>query len=204
MRSTRPGAAARAVRGRAVPQLDCALVVRVGLGERREAPGLGAGLRGGRERGRQVVRRVPVVGQLGGDAGWGRRQLGLGLERARQRGVQRAALARQQVVDERLAHERVAEAVGAGVGIADDDVVRHRLAQARDEVVRAEVRGALEQAVAHPRPGDRGDAQRRLRGRAQRLDPQHQRVDEVRREPLARGRGGQLLGEERVALGARE
>jgi hypothetical protein len=98
----------------------------------------------------------------------------------------------------------VAEAVGAGVGIDDDDVVRHRLAQTGDELVAGHARGALEQPVADARAGDRGDPQHRRGRRAQRLDAQDQRVDEVRRQPFAGGRRGQLLGEERVALGARE
>ena len=53
-------------------------------------------------------------------------------------------------------------------------------------------------------PGDGGEAQDGLRGRAQRLDAQHQRVAHVGRQALAGGGRGQLLGEERVALGARE
>ena len=68
----RPGGAH--VLGHAVPQLDRALVVGVGLGERGEPHGLGARQRRGRERRRQVVGREPVEGELGGDAAGGDRQ----------------------------------------------------------------------------------------------------------------------------------
>ena len=62
----------------------------------------------------------------------------------------------------------------------------------------------LEQPVAHARAGDGREAQHGLGGRAQRLDAQHERVGEVGRQALAGGGGRQLLGEERVALGAGE
>ena len=58
--------------------------------------------------------------------------------------------------------------------------------------------------MAHPRAGDGRQAQHGLRGRAQRLDAQHERVGQVGRQALAGGGGRQLLGEERVALGAGE
>ena len=110
---------------------------------------------------------------------------GIGLERAGQRGVQRPALAGQQVVGQRLAHERVAEAVGAGLGLDDDDVVRHRLAQSGHELVGRDAGRALEQPVAHARAGDGREAQDGLGGRAERLDAQHQRVGDVGRQALA-------------------
>ena len=118
--------------------------------------------------------------------------------------MQRPALAGEQVVGQRLAHERVAEAVGVGLGVDHDDVVRHRLAQPGHELVGREAGRALEQPVAHARARDGGEAQGGLGGRAQRLDAQHQRVGDVGRQALAGGGGGQLLGEERVALGAGE
>ena len=198
----RPGGAH--VLGHAVPELDRALVVGVGLGEGGQPHGVGARLRRGGERGRQVVGGEPVVGELGGHAGGGDRQPGVGLQRTRQRGVQRPALAGQQVVGQRLAHERVAEAIRAGLRLDDDDVVGHCLAQAADQLVGSDRRGLLEQPMAHPRAGDGREAQHGLCGRAERLDAQHERVGEVGRHTLA-GRGGrQLLGEERVALGAGE
>ena len=64
--------------------------------------------------------------------------------------------------------------------------------------------GALEQPVAHARAGDGRQAQHGLRGGAQGLDAQHERVGQVGRQALAAGGGRQLLGEERVALGAGE
>jgi hypothetical protein len=198
----RPGGAH--VLGHAVPQLDRALVVGVGLGEGGEPQRLGARQGRGRERRRQVVGREPVEGELRGGAAGGDRERRIGLEGPRQRGVQRAALARQQVVGQRLAHERVAEAVGPGLGVRDDDVVRHRLAQSGDELVGGHTGRALEQPVADPRAGDGREAQHGLCWRAQGLDAQHERVGQVGRQALAAGGGRQLLGEERVALGARE
>ena len=176
----------------------------VGLGEGGEPHGLLAGLRRGGERRREVVRREPVERELGGHAAGGDRQRRIGLQRARQRGVQRPALAGEQVVGQRLAHERVAEAVGVGLGVRHDDVVRHRLAQPGHELVGRQAGRALEQPVAHARPGDGSEAQDGLGGRAQRLDAQHERIGDVGRQALAGGGSGQLLGEERVALGAGE
>ena len=80
----------------------------------------------------------------------------------------------------------------------------HRLAQAPDELVRADPGRPLEQPVAHARAGDGREAQRGLGRRAERLDAQHERVGEVGRHALPARGGGQLLGEERVALGAGE
>ena len=91
-----------------VPELDGALVVGHRLGER-----VGR-LRGGRrpdrplERARQVVRGVPVEGELGR---MGRFRAGARLERPRERGVQAGALPRQQVVVHRLLEQGVAECV---------------------------------------------------------------------------------------------
>ena len=82
--------------------------------------------------------------------------------------------------------------------------MRHRLAQSGHELVGREAGRTLEQPVAHARPGDGGEAQDGLSGRAQRLDAQHERIGDVGRQALAGGGSRQLLGEERVALGARE
>ena len=76
------------------------------------------------ERPRQVVRAVPVAGELGL-----RRRRRVGLHRPRQRRVQRGPLARQQVLVDRLADERVAEGVGP-VGVGDEQLVRDGLARA--------------------------------------------------------------------------
>ena len=192
------------VLGHSVPQLDGTLVVGVGLGEGGEPPGLCAGLRRGGERRGKVVRREPMERELGGHAAGGDRERRIGLQRAGQRGVQRPALAREQVVGQRLAHERVAEAVGVGLGVRHDDVVRHRLAQPGHQVVGREAARALEQPVTHARARDGSQAQDGLGGRSQRLDAQHERIGDVGGQALAGGGGGQLLGEERVALGAGE
>ena len=56
---------------------------------------------------------------------------------------------------------------------------------AGDELVGRRPGRALEQPVAHPRPGDGSEAQHGLGGRAQRLDAQHERVGDVGGQALA-------------------
>ncbi len=154
--------AARALGGvrHAVPQLQRALEVALGLAEREHA--LRAEARGHRraERARDVVRRVPVAGELGGD---GRRrdvaeQLGRLLERRGQPRVQVAALAGQQIAVDRLADERVAERVGVA-GARHQHLVRDRLAQPVAQVGRVEIAQRRQQRRAA------SDARSRRRGR---------------------------------------
>ena len=130
--------------------------------------------------------------------------LGAPLERAREREVQLGALARQQVVDDDLAQQRVPERVAAllvGDHELGGDGLAHRVAQR----ARIDPGGLGEDRVIQP-PAGREHAQRLLRVRGQPLDPQHQRVAQRRRERAAPVRPGreQLLGEQRVALRAAE
>ena len=189
--------------GHGVPQLGRALEVHVGLGECRHPLGLGSRLRGGRERGGQVVRRRPVDRQLRGNPAARHRQRRIFAERAAERGVNRAALPRQQVVGDRLAQERVPEPVRVAAGLLNEHVVRDSLANAGEQRVGVERRGRHQQPVANARTRRSCDPQHGLRIGAQQLDPQHQRLADVVGQAavaVAAAGGEQLLGEERVAL----
>jgi hypothetical protein len=125
------------------------------------------------------------------------------LERLRERPVQLGPLARQQVVLDDLAQQRVAEGVAA-LGIGDDDLAGDRLAQPFVQLAPLDAGGVLEQAVVEPAP-DREHAQQLGRRRREALDAHHQRVAKrggQRAAPVEAG-GEQLLGEQRVALAAR-
>ena len=130
-----------------------------------------------------------------------RQPFGPCLQRTRQRQVQRRALAGQQVVDDHLAQQRVAERVEALV-VGDDELRGDGLAHGH-----ARIEGARrgQDLVVQPLAG-REHAQQLLRVRGEPLDPQHQRVTQGRRERAAPVRPGreQLLGEQRVAFRARE
>ena len=116
--------------GHAVPQRQRVLELPQRLAGRVDALRLHARRHRRRERPRQVVRAVPVAGELG------LRRRGVGLHRPRQRRVQRGPLAGQQVLVDRLADERVAERVRP-VGVGDEQLVRDRLARAVDHVAGA-------------------------------------------------------------------
>ena len=132
-----------------VPELDGALVVGHGLGER-----VGR-LRGGRrpdrplERARQVVRGVPVEGELGR---MGRFRAGARLERPRERGVQAGALPRQQVVVHRLLEQGVAErvALAARRRVGDEHLAADGFAQRLVHGGVVEFHGVGEQGWIHP------------------------------------------------------
>ena len=116
--------------------------------------------------------------------------------------MQRPALPREQVVGDRLALEGVPERVRVRRRILHQHVVDDRFAQRGDQRVRGQFEHAHEQPVTDARPGGRGHPQDGLRVRAQCLDAHHQRVAHVLGQMIA-GRD-QLLGVERVALGASE
>ena len=190
--------------GHAVPQLERALEVALGLAEREDALGAEPGRDRRAERARDVVGGVPVACELRRHRG--RRnvaeQRGVALERVGQPGVQVAALARQQVAVDRLADQRVAERVGVARG-GHQHLVRDRLAQALPQVRGVELGQPGEQGMAH-RVLDRDDAHDLLRVGAEPLDAVEQQVAQrVRQvERALGGRGEQLLGVERVALAA--
>ena len=79
-----------------------------------------------------------------------------------------------------------------------------RLAQRLAHVALRQLRDRAEQRVADVAPGGRGQAQQALRRAVEPGDALQQQVAQAARElaaPVARG-GEELLGEERVALGA--
>ena len=124
------------------------------------------------------------------------------LQRARQSAVHLRSLARQQVVVDHLAQQRMAEAVALVVH-RDDDVARHRLAERVAQAGRVEPRhGGHERVV---RGGLAGEPADQLLGRRREpLHAQHQRVAERGRQRAAAVEAGgeDLLGVEGVPLAA--
>ena len=147
-----------------------------------------------------------MVGDAGREVGAavGGQAVGAVLERAGEREVHVRPLAGQQVVDHDLAQQRVAEHVAALL-VGDDELGGDGLAQRVAQRARVDAGGGGEDLVVEP-AARREHAQRLLRVRREALDPQHQRVAQRRRERAAavRARRQQLLGEQRVALAARE
>ncbi len=134
------------------------------------------------------------------------RQLGGGADRAPlvQRGdevgVQPGPLAREQVVVDRLAEERVAERVGPAAG-GGQHVGLDRGAERPLELGRAEVGDGGQQPVAHlpPRHGD--DADDPAGGLVEAVEVDQQDVRELAGDLSRPGGAHELLDEERVALG---
>ena len=185
-----------------IPDLEGALEVLGGLRERRGPLGLQAGLHVGRQRLGHAVRRLPVVGQLGGRRG--AREARVGAQRLREGQVQRGPLAGQQVGVRGLLEQGVAE--GVAVAVVDQHVMGDRLAQ-RLEQRRARAAPPPWRA-ADARPACPAAAATRSTARAsceQRLQPQAQHLAQAARQRAGgASRGGQqLLREERVALAAR-
>ena len=184
------------------PQVERALEQRARLAVGVDALGGVGGAHGRDERLALAAGREVVVGDAGGDdrvlAGLG----DLGLERAGEREVQLGVLARQQVVVDDLAQQRVPELV-ATAGVGDDHVGLRRLAHHRAQLGAAEATRVGEHVVREDARG-REQPQHLLRRLAQALDPHHQRVAQRRRQPAAavEPRREQLLGEQRVALAA--
>ena len=134
----------------------------------------------------------------------GGQAVGAALERAGEREMHVRPLARQQVVDHDLAQERVAEQVAAFL-VGDDQLRRDRFAERVAQRARVDARRVGQRLVVQAAAGGE-HAQRLLGVGGEPLDPQHQRVAQRRRERAAavRARRQQLLGEQRVALAARE
>jgi hypothetical protein len=121
------------------------------------------------------------------------------LQPARERQVERGALARQQVVLDDLAQQRVAEPVAVVVA-GDQDVALDRLAQPIAQRLPLEPAGRGQQGIVGPL-GDGHEPQQLLRRLGQPLHAQHQRVAQrVRRRaaPVEAG-GEELLAVQRVA-----
>jgi hypothetical protein len=191
--------------GDASPKCEGALVVLRGLGEGADALGLGARAHGGGQRTWLVAGTQPVVGDLGRD----RRSVAAGevgprLQRGGEGGVHTRPLAGEELAVGGLAEERVAEAVA--VAHRDEHVLAHGVAQRVRQVGLGQAGGGREQFVVHVAPAGSGNAYDALRARVERVDAGQQHVAQRRRQPLGAlpDRSDKLLGEERVALGARE
>ena len=166
-----------------------------GLRGTADRQGLLAGLDGGADGDRPVVGAAGVLGQLGGGAD--RAPL---VQRGDEVGVQPGPLARQQVVVDRLAEERVAEGVGPAAG-GGEHVGLHRGAERPLELGGAEVGHGGQQSVAHLAPGHRDDADHPTSGLVEAVEVDQQDVGELAGDLSRPGRAHQLLDEERVALG---
>ena len=116
--------------------------------------------------------------------------------------MQAHPLPRQQIGEHGLAQQRVPEAVAAVVG-DHQQVVVHRLGQRLFEVRRRQAADSSHQLVPDPPARDGRDPQHLLGGRGPLLHPRQQDVGQPEGQGLAVQPGGQqLLGVERVALGA--
>ena len=149
---------------------------------------------------RQVVRGVPVVGEPA-EVGDPRRLAEPLLQGCCQHAVGAGALTGQQVVVDRLAQQPVAE-----LQVLTDraqDVGVHRLPQAGLEAVVVVGGDLAEQLVVEPAAVDRGHPQQVARRLGQRVDTGQEEVAQRFREPLDADLQ-QLLGVQRVALGARQ
>jgi len=117
-------------------------------------------------------------------------------------GVQGAALHRQQVVVDGLLDQGVAEDVGVGL-VDGQHVAGHRLAQQPHQLIGLLLDHGGQQLVVDAAAGHRRHLQHPLGRLRERLHPGQDHVPQGRRQPGAVQVGGQqLLGEERVALGA--
>ena len=182
------------------PQLERTLEVpeRVAEGVR---PGRGEpGADGRAQRAIDVAGRVPVTGELALAGGIARLP-----QRLRDAAMQRRALGGQQVRVDGLAHERVTEVQAVVVG--HEHVRADGLAQRTQQLALIGPEDRGEQRVVGAAADDGQRSQRLLGDRRQRVDAHEQRVAQAVGQLVA-GAGAmgreQLLGEERVALRARE
>jgi hypothetical protein len=153
-----------------------------GLDQREDRRGGLPGLHAGHQRLPQVVGGVPVVGELalldGGAAAGARGDAALGdaaLQRPGVGGMQRAALHRQQVVVDRLLHQRVPEDVAAAGLLDRQHVTANRLAQQPHQLLGLLADHRRQQLMVHPTAGHRRHLQHPLgRLRERRHPGQHQ------------------------------
>ena len=193
--------------GDAIPELEHALEVTLRRLVGVHALGGEAGRGARAERAAQVVGGLPVARELGGHRGVGRlaQHLRPRLDRAGDRRVQGGVLARQQVAVDRLADQRVAEPVLVA-GVDHQHLVRDRLARAVHHLGGREAGDRFEQLVPGGTIEHGDDADDRSGGVRQLLDAGEQDVAQRLGQHPALAvleRRQQLLGVERVALGAR-
>ena len=189
------------------PQVERSLVLAYRLGIR-VAPFCGTG--GDhrcRERPRQLVRRVPVMGQLGCPC----RAPGARLQRARERGMQAGPLAGEQVVVDRLLQrvpERDAVHGRAGarlVAARDQHLPRDALAQRLMDRVLVHPGRGCQQLRVDALPGRGRDAQELLGRLGEVRDARQEHIPQGRRQlhgALLPHRREQLLREEGIATRA--
>ena len=174
------------------------LVVAQGLGRATHPAGGIAGHHRGVERDLSVAGGEGVPGQVGGAA-----EGGVGTQRLDAEPVELQPLGGQQVVGDRLREQGVPELVAA-LPPGLEHVVLDGGAQRGAERDGVDPGHPLEQGVPHPAADDRGDAHDPLGGVVEPVDAGEQEPGEVAGIGTASlpGGGGELLGEERVALGA--
>ncbi len=124
-------------------------------------------------------------------------------QRLRVGSVQPYALAGQQVVVDRLGQQRMPERVAVCPHRLEDIAV-HRCPQHPLEGAAIDADDPRQQVVRHPPARGRGGADRQPRRVVELVESEQQQVGEVggQRPATQLGRGNELLGEERVALGA--
>ncbi len=190
--------------GDLVPQADGPLELVERLGERVACLGPLTGHDSRLERPRQVVRGVPVVGELGRARGVITRSR---LEGPRERGMQPGPLARQQVVVHGFLEESVAEdiALDAGRRIGHEHLPGDALSERLVDGGRLEPGGLGEQLRIDPLPRRRRDPQELLAPLPEVGDAGEEDVAQRGRQlgrAVVAGRHEELLGEEGVAAGA--
>ena len=177
--------------------------MRQGLAERQRGLGLPGGLDRGHERAGAVAGGVPVPGHpAGGEAGVAG-QRGVGLERLGHPAVHPAGLAGQQALGDRLLEQGVPELVAGGVGRRDQDVLLDGRPQRRRRAVSPTTSAtASRSAWGMVRPITapvRSTCRVAGASASSRASSRSRTVGGSSPAPVERE---QLLGEERVALGA--
>ena len=115
-------------------------------------------------------------------------------------GVQAGSLARQQLVEDRLVDEGVAE--GVALLVDEQEMVLAGGPQSSVERVGGQLDGRGEEAVADSPPADGGRPDHFLGTLVEAIEAGEEQLMESRGDVPLLGDGGQLLGEERVAVGA--
>jgi hypothetical protein len=187
-----------------IPQLECALEERCGLAIGVYLRGRVAGADAGGERGGPVPGRVKVVRDPSRNLRVSLAGSDTPLERVREHEVELGALARQQVVDDHFAEQRVPEDV-AVVGAGHDQVVRNQLTQRRKHGGALDSQRVGDKAIVEPLP-DGDQPQQLLRAVVEPLDPHHEGVTQRagHRASAVGAAREQLLDEQGIAFAARE
>ncbi len=180
-----------------VPQLEGLEVVLHGLLGPAQTPRVVTGAETRRQGGGVVPRQTRVAGQLCRRTG-GRAVL----QGAHVGRVESSALARQEVVVDRLRQQGMAELVVV-VAARHEDVALDGLAHGTVEIGRGESDDGAQRGVRHPAAGDGCGPDDRHRELVEALEPDQEHVGEVVGDASGAHPGGpdELLDEERVALG---